>query len=110
MILCNVTFSIVTEESAADGDCAECGMFSENIPFTFRELVEWMQGGEASACPASGDCHEWVAQDQGETRVYFERGEREERSIHYSRDNPPHKAKYWGRAMRAARLRMRAAP
>lgn len=24
MILCNVTFSIVTEESAAEGDYAEC--------------------------------------------------------------------------------------
>lgn len=103
-ILCNITFEIVTPESATDGDIAEAGFISEGQPFTFRELVEWMQGGEPSAWPASGDVSEWVSQSQGETRAYFESGEDETRSIHYSRANPPRMARYWRLAMRAAGL------
>jgi hypothetical protein len=103
-ILCNITFEIVTPESAADGDAAERGFISEGQPFTFRELVEWMRGGEPSSWPASGDVSEWVSQSQGETRAYFERGEDETRAIHYSRDNAPRMARYWALAMRAAGL------
>ncbi len=105
-ILVDITFEIVTDESAADGECAESGFHSENEPMTFREIVEWMRGGEPSCHPARGETWEWVSQDQGETRAYFEDGERETRSIHFSRKNEPRKAKYWAKAMRAAGLRM----
>jgi hypothetical protein len=103
-ILCNITFEIVTPESAADGDVSESGFISEREPFGFRELVEWMRGGEPSSWPASGSRHEWVSQSQGETRAFFERGEDETRSIHYARENPPRMARYWRLAMRAAGL------
>lgn len=48
MILVNITYSIVTPESAENHDAAESGMLSENESMTFRELVEWMRGGEAA--------------------------------------------------------------
>ena len=103
-ILCNITFEIVTPESAADGEAAERGFISECTPFTFRELVEWMRGGEASSWPARGCTREWVSKSEGETRAYFERGEDETRSIHYACENPPRMARYWRLAMRAAGL------
>ena len=110
MILCNVTFSIYTPDSVENADTDEGGFISENTPFTFRELVEWMRGAEVSTYPARGDVREWLTKDQGETQAYFEHGIREEHSLFYSNLNPPHKDKYWGRAMRAAGIRMRAAP
>jgi hypothetical protein len=110
MILINRTFEIVTEESAADGDAAERGMLASNEAVTFRELVSMLRYGEASEWPASGEAREWVTQDQGETRAFFERGEREAHSIHYSRDNAAHKARYWRLAFIAAALVPRGAP
>lgn len=97
-ILVSETFETVTE----DGDAADSGFIYEDEPMTFRELVAWMRGGEPSSYPSCGLPHDWVTQDQGETRAFFERGERESHSIHYSRKNPARKAKYWAKAMRAA--------
>lgn len=103
-ILINRTFEIVTEESAEDGDCAESGFLSQDEPVTFKELVELLEGGEPSSWPATGCTHDWVTQDQGETREWFESGERESHSIHYSKKNPPHNDRYWRLAFKAAGL------
>lgn len=103
-ILINKTYSIVTEEPAMHGEDAENGFLSENEGVTFRELVDLILLGEPSNSPATGETYEWVTQDQGETRAWFERGEREYHSIHYSRDNPERMAKYWRKAFIAAGL------
>ena len=104
MILINETFSIVTPESAENRDIAECGTISEDTPYTFRELVDALRYGESSCWPARGDISEWVSQSRGETRKFFENGEEETRSFHYSRNNPPRNEKYWRAAFRAAGL------
>lgn len=104
MILINRSFEIVTDESAAHGEAAESGLLASNESVGFRELVSLLQDGEPSDWPALGDTGSWVTHDQGETRAYFELGERESRSIHYSRDNPPHNARYWRLAFIAAGL------
>jgi hypothetical protein len=105
MLLINRAFEIVTPESAEHGDAEARGMLASNEQVTFRELVSMLrEGGEVSSYPATGDVREWVTQDQGETRAWFERGEREYRSIHYSRDNAARKARYWRLAFVAAGL------
>ncbi len=102
MILVNRFFEVVTEESAADGDAAERGTISVDEPMSFRELVDALKGGESSCYPSQGFTFEWITQDCGETREWFERGERRSESIHFSRTNPDHKARYWRLAMIAA--------
>lgn len=102
MLLVDVSFSIVTEESAERGDAAEHGMHAESVPMTFRELVAQLREGEPSCYPPQGDVREWVTVDQGETRAWFERGEREGRGYHFGKANPARKARYWRLAMLAA--------
>lgn len=97
MILVTQCFEIVTDEGVE-----EYGFIEQDTPYSFRELVEALQGGEPSSWPSRGDTHEWVTVDRGETRAYFEDGERESRSFHFSRNNPDSKAKYWRKAMIAA--------
>jgi len=102
MILINQTYSIVTPESAEHGDDTEHGFIEESAPYTFRELVRALGGGESSGWPARGEVSEWVSVPQGETRAFFELGEDETRSFHFARENPPRMRKYWRLAMRAA--------
>ena len=104
MILITTCYTIVTPESAEDGYFADSGILSEDIGYSFREIVELIRGKECSCWPPSGDTDEWLTEDQGETRKWFELGEREERSFHYPRHNPPRNAKYWRWAFRAAGL------
>lgn len=102
MIIVNRYFEIVTPESAEDCDAAERGILAEGERLTLRELIRAMQGGESSCYPARGDVFEWVSIPQGGTRAYFEDGEEETHTVHFSRDNPPRNARYWRIAMIAA--------
>jgi hypothetical protein len=104
MLLINTCFSTVTDESAEHGDVAESGFLGQDEPTSFRDLVALLKHGTPSSWPASGNTCEWVTQDQGETRAYFERGERTEHTFHFSRANPARKAKYWALAFKAAGL------
>jgi hypothetical protein len=102
VILINRTYEIVTEESAEHGDAAERGFISQDEPYAFRELVDALRNGEPSCYPTQGFTFEWVTVDCGETREFFERGERRTEYIHFSRSNTPHAARYWRLAMIAA--------
>lgn len=102
MILINRSFEIVTEESAECGESADSGMLASNEAVSFRELVSMLRHGAPSAWPAKGGTREWITQDQGETREFFDEGARESHSIHYSRDNPARMARYWRLAFVAA--------
>ena len=104
MILINRFYEIVTEESSEHGEAESAGELARNEPVTFRELVSMLRYGEVSHWHASGNVQEWITQDQGETRAYFERGERESHSIHYSHENPARKERYWRLAFVAAGL------
>jgi hypothetical protein len=100
-ILVNITFEIVTEESAENGETAESGFLAENSEYTFRELVETLRDKftNASCWPVSASVNTWFTNDPD---TDFRTRDVETESIHYSRDNPPKNAKYWEKAIRAA--------
>lgn len=52
MITFNVTYEIITEESAEDGDSAECGFIAENV--SLREAIDSVMQTESSHCSQSG--------------------------------------------------------
>jgi len=68
----------------------------------FRELVLAMLDYSIVSCsPVRGTTYEWL---MSETEQDYRTGEYTERSMHYSHENPPHCAKYWRLAMKAAGL------
>lgn len=100
MILISRTFDVVTPESAEDGESAESGFITESEAVTFRELVSLMRDYPNPSCyPPSGDSGEWLS-SHPETD-YRDASETTE-SLHYSRENPPRRLKYWRKAMVAA--------
>jgi hypothetical protein len=65
-MLINKTYSVVTPESAADGDYAETGFeFEDYRPNDLRDVVRKLEDG---SCPRLND---W---DHGSATVYFEEG------------------------------------
>jgi hypothetical protein len=102
MILITRCFEVVTPESGECGETAESGFVAQDEPYGFRELVEALEGGEPSSWPCRGSTRDWVTQDEGETREFFETGTRRSESIHFSRKNKPHAARYWRMALIAA--------
>ena len=100
MILINKTYSIVTPESAENGEDSDSGFLSKNEKVTFRELVNLIQDHPAPSCyPASGSVWEWVSTYPS---TDFQTGEEETQSLHFSRQNGPWKEKYWKKAMQMA--------
>ena len=100
MIIISRTFEVVTPESAEEGEVADSGFLAESESVTFKELVSMMRDyPNPSAYPPSGDANEWLSsypsqdfRDCSETTEY----------LHYCRENPPRRAKYWRKAMLAA--------
>ena len=69
---------------------------------TFRELVRAMRDYPFVSCsPAIGATYEWL---HSESEQDYRTGDYTERSMHYSRDNPENKKRYWRLAMKAAGL------
>ena len=100
MILISRTFEIVTPESAEDGEAAESGFLAESESVSFRELVSLMESHPVpSNSHPEGSQWEWLS-SHPETD-YRDASETTE-SLHYCRENPPRRAKYWRKAMRAA--------
>jgi hypothetical protein len=100
MIRIHRTFEVVTPESAEDGDVAESGFLVESESVTFRELVSLMESHPNPSCyPPRGEAYEWLS-SHPETN-YRDASETTE-SLHYCRENPPRRLKYWRKAMRAA--------
>lgn len=105
MILINKTFEIVTEESAEGGEIEESGFSAENEPVSFRELVDMLKGEfiHASQSPVNRSTHVWFT---SEPEQDYMTGEYRSESIHFSRENPARKAKYWIKAMQCAGFRV----
>jgi hypothetical protein len=83
------------EDYCPEGDGTS---FSEAVGF--RDLVRLMRDYPMSSChPARGEPFEWL---QAESQQDYQTGEFTECSLHYSRDNPARKVKYWRKAMFAA--------
>lgn len=103
MILINRCWATVTPESARDGDIADSGLDAENVGYSFRELVDLMKEHTICSCsPATGSTYEWLS-DGWNVEDYTTATEIEH-TIHFSRNNPPRKVKYWKKAMQAAGL------
>lgn len=100
MIIISRTFEIVTPESAEDGESADSGFLAESESVTFRELVSLMESHPVpSNSHPEGSQWEWLS-SYPETN-YRDCSETTE-SLHFSRENPPRRLKYWRKAMRAA--------
>ena len=102
MILVNICYQYITPESAEDGEFSDSFMYAENAEYSFRELVQALKRvyNQASCSPASGSIFEWY--ETGFDIIDYRTGEEENKTIHYSRDNPARKAKYWKKAAIAA--------
>ena len=105
MILIDKTYEVVTEESAEDGEVADAGFSAEKEPVSFRELVDMLKSEfiHASQSPVSRSTHVWFT---SESEQDYMTGEYRSESIHFSRENPSRKAKYWVKAMQCAGLKL----
>lgn len=92
MIRVSKCYQTVTEESAENGECASQGFESEDVPYTFKELCELINGLSCSSMPSTGSISDWVETDPEQD---YRTGEYTSYSYHYSRDNLPRTAKYW---------------
>ena len=97
MFTINRTYEVFTVESAENGEAADNGFLTEGERVTFRELLDMIQGGEASCYPVRY-CEPrppWITIDCGQD---MHTGEYRTESIHYVSGG----AKWWYRALRAA--------
>ena len=90
-------YSIITPESAEDGDGAESGVISENEPVRFRDLVdimrrEFCEPSDRPARPSS-----WLSSGYS---TDYATGEEREETLHPVRGK--RNLRYWAKAMRAA--------
>ena len=104
MIRINKTYTVVTPESAENGDTADAGLIFADEKYTFGQLVdEIRRDGYAyvSCSPATGETYEWITTEPDQN---YRDGSWTDYSLHYSHSNPPAKAKYWRKALCAAGL------
>ena len=82
----NVTYSITTEESAAEGDYAETGFEEEGKEFdSLYEMIDYMINEGASEASNSSYSYPntWYSTvDPSYDRAYFEKGEDKQLSFH----------------------------
>jgi hypothetical protein len=102
-ILVDITYEVVTEESAECGEADETGFELQDDPCTFRELVELLRGHrEPSSWPMrEAGPRDWFTSDMEQD---YRTGEHRRTSVHLSRANGSRALKYWNKAARAAGL------
>lgn len=93
----SLTYEIVTEESAANGEAAESGYEWENAPHSFREVVEMIKNGGFIHPSDFPGVPRWLttAPEQDVSNGNFE-----SRSLHPGKD--ARSQRYWVKACRAA--------
>lgn len=91
----SLTYEIVTEESAELGDIAESGFLWEDVPHTFRELVDTIESGGFIHPSSSHGVPNWLS---SEPEIDYITGESETRSIHPGRGN--RSQRYWEKAIK----------
>ena len=100
MIIVSRTYDIVTPESAESGESADSGFLAESESVTFRELVSLMESHPIpSNSHPEGSQWEWLSSYPSQD---FRDCSETTESIHFARENPPRRLKYWRKAMRAA--------
>lgn len=96
-IFLSQTYEIVTHESAEHGDIAESGFEWENIPHTFREVVDLILDGGFIHPSDSYGTPRWLTTEADQD---FTTGEYESKSLHPGGD--ARSQRYWTKACRAA--------
>ncbi len=104
MIRINKTCEIITEESAENGEASEQWTDYENAEFSFRGLVNELEGLEPSQSPITNPENAWFI---SYGCMDYITGEYENYSLHYSRDNKPSNLKYWTAAIKAAGFKIK---
>ena len=99
-IFLSQTYEIVTNESAEHGDIAESGFEWENVPHTFREVVELIQREGFSNQQCSQGVPRWLTTDVIQDRAFVEDGVHRTLSLHPGKD--ARSQRYWEKACRAA--------
>lgn len=97
MIIVSKTYEIVTPESAEYGEAEERGFEWENVPYSFRELVEEMEKYPYPSC--SHGVPSWVS---SYPETDYTTGAETVYSLHPARD--ARSLRYWEKACRAAGL------
>jgi hypothetical protein len=98
----NRTYATTTPESAEHGEYADQGFTNQNESVSFRDLVDIARQAESVSCsPASGSICEWLSMASEENMTD---GSETVESVHYSKDNPARKEKYWRKAFACAGL------
>lgn len=96
-ILINKTYQTTTPESVEAGDFEDTGFAWENVPHSFRELVDEMRSySEASSWPVQPDS--WLT---SEADIDYQTGETISYSLHPA-NREPRTMRYWEKALRAA--------
>jgi hypothetical protein len=91
------TFEVITDESAENGEAEETGFDFQDMPYTFRELVQTLE--REYYCAEPSDSHgvpRWVTK-YGE--MDFRSGDYENKSLHPANDRA---RRWWPKALRAA--------
>lgn len=100
MIFVDITYEVWSEADREAGETYNRGYVDRDRPMDFRELLEQLRHADLSERPPAG--RTWATVDMGETRDFFERGEREYRSYHFSPTNPEHRLRWWVKALELA--------
>jgi hypothetical protein len=105
MIKIDKTYEVITEESAEHGGVSDSGFSAIGEEYTFRELVEAFQRlyVHPSQSPANRSGRVWFT---SESEQDYMTGEYSSESIHFSRENPSRKEKYWVKAMQFAGVKL----
>lgn len=96
MIILSKTYQIVDDESAQRGDAKEHGFEWQDVPHTFREVVELLTE-EYTNPSCTGGTPRWVT---GEDEECFDTGEHTTYSLHPADD--ARSQRYWKKACKAA--------
>ena len=92
------TFEVISEESAGDGDVEESGFDWQDMPYTFKELVQLLEGSyggcEPSEYPSKNP--RWVTMYEG---MDMHTGDYRNTSLHPANDRAK---RWWPLALKAA--------
>lgn len=95
MLRLSMTYEIVTEESAEDGDAAERGFEFQDAECSARELARYIEKDGFAVPSCSRGVPRWLSQ---EPKRDYMTGETSTRSIHPGRDAQSQKV--WARVLK----------
>lgn len=96
-LILSMTFEVITDESAAQGDAAEHGFTWQDVPHGFRETVELIRSGGFIHPSDSHGVPRWIT---SEAEQDPHEGDWTSCGLHPAQDERTQR--YWAKACRAA--------